>query len=399
MIAQDRISLDKLAPVRLILAWMIVFYHTYRYLGVPHAALSWIAWLGPLATDLFFIISGISLAHLFTDRIRSGEISFRQFFIRRLSKLYPLLLIVLPHVILSWVLLMRGTVLDGNMQALTAWEKTLACLYPYALLDAWKLGYTPGIAPTWVISAFAFCYLVFFFFVKYVSVWIRKRIWWWVAVFSGLTVLLSVLGMEYREVPSMGQVMHTFPPVRLILFLLGVSWVWAVNAIAPGLWTLMQKSRTGRLCRAVCTVLALSGLYWIGQVIWPVLSEPTTVWRLFFASFTALLVVLWATGSMKAGTPKMIRAFRRWTNYSLPLFILHIPLSVWYFRFWQALRIHGRSDFQGIRPLLSEMKQAGYYEQDAAWKYGVFLLVCWVISALAYRFVIQPFSEWVRERC
>lgn len=398
MIAEGRISLDKLGPVRLVLAWMIVFYHTYRYLGVPHAALSWIAFLGPLATDLFFVISGISIALLYTDKIHQGELSLKQFFIRRVSKLYPLLLLILPHVFFSWILLVQGDVLDTQNQVLSVWDKTLACIYPYLLLDAWHLGYTPGIAPTWVISAFAFCYLFFFYWVRYMYGFVRKYVWLWLIGISALCVWLSQKGLSHLNSDYWGQIIHTFPPIRFLLFLIGAIWVWALHSIDAVSWKKYILNWPGWIGKFLLAGISLLILIAIKRYIWPVLVEPTTVWRLFFVPFTSILVVLWASSSWHIKGTLLVKSFRRWTNYSLPLFILHIPISVWYFRMWQAWRLNDTMEDGGIKPLLSEMKKAGYFERYDAWKYLLFILVCWLISSLAYRWMVEPFSNWVRKK-
>lgn len=398
MIAKGRISLDKLGPVRLLLAWIIVFYHTYRYLGVPHAALSWIAFIGPLSTDLFFVISGVSIALLYTEKIQYRQVSPWSFLIRRVSKLYPLLLLILPHVIFSWILLIQGEVLDLQNHPLTLADKTMACLYPYFLLDAWKLGYTPGIAPTWVISAFAFCYLFFYFWARYLYGFVKKHIWLWLMGICALCIWLSLKGLANLKSEYFGQILHTFPPVRFLLFLIGVCWAWAIESLDEEVWKKYVGTFQGKLVKWLIFIGSGCILWMLKQYIWPVLVEPTTVWRLLFIPFTAIWVLLWASSSWHLMSAWVSKSFRSWTNYSLPLFILHIPISVWYFRMWQAWRINDSMEDGGIKPLLSEMKRAGYFERYDAWKYLLFIVICWVISSLSYRWIVEPFSNRIRNK-
>jgi peptidoglycan/LPS O-acetylase OafA/YrhL len=50
---------------------------------------------GYVGSDLFFLISGVVLTHVYEEKIRSGAISFREFFVHRLARLYPLYFLVL----------------------------------------------------------------------------------------------------------------------------------------------------------------------------------------------------------------------------------------------------------------------------------------------------------------
>ena len=77
---------DALDGLRGVAALGVVFYHYEGMFGAGPARFRW----GFLCVDLFFIMSGFVLAHRYEADLLSGRVSFRNFFVARLARLWPL---------------------------------------------------------------------------------------------------------------------------------------------------------------------------------------------------------------------------------------------------------------------------------------------------------------------
>lgn len=165
-------------------------------------------YLGECAVAIFFVISGFVLSLGKGEKLQKGELSNKQFFLSRLSKLYPLHLLVIAILI----------VMDWRLGQLAAWYQVLAqvllvqCWYPthqfVATLNA----------PTWFISDLLFFYLIF----KYLYRWLlnipRKVILPIMGVYMVGYILLSLkMKGDYSA-----DFIYFYPPFRLIDFMLGI---------------------------------------------------------------------------------------------------------------------------------------------------------------------------------
>jgi peptidoglycan/LPS O-acetylase OafA/YrhL len=87
--------------LRGVAAVAVVILHGMELLGnprfIPHSA--------PLAVDFFFMLSGFVLAHAYEDRLSTGKMSWWDFVVVRLIRLYPL---VLASTILGGAVLLLG---------------------------------------------------------------------------------------------------------------------------------------------------------------------------------------------------------------------------------------------------------------------------------------------------
>jgi peptidoglycan/LPS O-acetylase OafA/YrhL len=113
---------------------------------------------GHLGVSFFFILSGFILAHSYQDRLLSGEITNREFWIGRFARLYPLhaltLLLALPYSLFGQVLPSDHwlPVLSGQLTLTQAFVPRNAIFFSLN-------------SPAWSISAEAFFYLLFPFLV------------------------------------------------------------------------------------------------------------------------------------------------------------------------------------------------------------------------------------------
>ena len=124
------ISLDTLGFIRIIAAITVMLGHTYWLIEqyAPEIYIKGILQSKIICSDLFFIISGMSLTKLYSNKIANNNISLGKFITFRLSKLYPLLLFFLPFCIYLFI---------GNGINLEPTRHILTLISPYFFLDAW----------------------------------------------------------------------------------------------------------------------------------------------------------------------------------------------------------------------------------------------------------------------
>lgn len=138
---------------------------------------------GYLGVDLFFILSGFILSHVYLTPLGEGRFQYGAFIVNRLARIYPLHIATLLFAILLWaVATFKGISVDKN---LANWQALPAHLF---LVQAW--GLAPEAAfnhPSWSISAEWFAYLLFPVFGT--LAWsLRRRPW----LATGLSVVFLI---------------------------------------------------------------------------------------------------------------------------------------------------------------------------------------------------------------
>lgn len=187
---------------------------------------------GYLGVDLFFILSGFILSHVYMASLAEGRFRYDAFLVNRWARVYPLHLATLCFAILLWgAATLKGMTVDRN---LVNWPSLPAHLF---LVQAW--GLAPEAAfnhPSWSISAEWFAYLLFPVFGA-VAWSLRARPW--VAVGLSVTFLIS-LYMIFETIMGFALTSATvfWGALRIVpTFMLGCALylVWRADRLAPRL--------------------------------------------------------------------------------------------------------------------------------------------------------------------
>jgi peptidoglycan/LPS O-acetylase OafA/YrhL len=148
-------QLDGLTAIRYAAAlWVVLYHHWSEAIGAPAPALVAKGYLG---VELFFILSGFILCHVYFDQAAAGRFRYGAFLWARIARVYPLHLATLAGVgLLAGAASLAGWPSHGEV---LKWSALPAQLL---MLQAWGLGMAGGWNhPSWSISAEWFAYLTF----------------------------------------------------------------------------------------------------------------------------------------------------------------------------------------------------------------------------------------------
>lgn len=161
---EKRRSFDGLTGLKGIFIFIIVWFHT-----LPKTPLmdripltSFIGtYGGTLGNYMFFMLSGFLLSYSYRERIAKREISFRDFLMRRLRKLYPLYL-------LSNLVMLAGELVQHGISVINLKRIVLTLL----LQNGGGLETAhPYNGPSWFVSALFVCYMAYYF----VAYWSKNQ--------------------------------------------------------------------------------------------------------------------------------------------------------------------------------------------------------------------------------
>ncbi|HUO22406.1 MAG TPA: acyltransferase [Caulobacteraceae bacterium] len=149
------INIKPLTGLRFLAASWVVLFHYWPKLATP-----WVAPLvqkGYLGVELFFVLSGFILCHVYLDAFGERRFSYGGFLWARLARIYPLHLATLLGV--GAMALAAGAAGYPVDKSVLAWSSLPANL---TLTQAWGLAPEAGWNhPSWSISAEWFAYLNF----------------------------------------------------------------------------------------------------------------------------------------------------------------------------------------------------------------------------------------------
>lgn len=160
--------LKALTGLRFWAALWVVLFHYWPHLQAPFTPM--LVQKGYLGVELFFILSGFILCHVYLPPTEEGRFRYGGFLWARIARVYPLHLATLVGVgLLAVSATLAGMSVDGNI---LSWESLPANLL---LVHAWGLAPVSGWNhPSWSISAEWFAYLSFPLF-AWLAIRLRSR--------------------------------------------------------------------------------------------------------------------------------------------------------------------------------------------------------------------------------
>ena len=166
--------------------------------GLANAAVSWLFSYGALGVDLFFILSGFLITGILYDS-RTDEHYFRNFYMRRLLRIFPLYygVLVIIFLVLPLIPELRGTEIIG-LRAYQAWAWLYAVNIYLAIHGGWVLSY---IEHFWSLAVEEQFYLIW-----PLAVWLlaaKPRVF---LTFSFLVAAASFVGRIAASVAGVGPV-------------------------------------------------------------------------------------------------------------------------------------------------------------------------------------------------
>ncbi len=242
---------------------------------------------GYLGVDLFFVLSGFILSHVYLEGFGGGRFNYGSFITHRLARIYPLhIATLLFTLLLIGLAALNGVELDANAGNPAALPAHLL------LMQAWGLAPTSSFNhPSWSISAEWFAYLSF-----PAAAWAAWRLRARPMLAVGLAVLLLlVLYIAFEAVTGSPLTQATFQwgALRIVpAFLLGAALylarragavdrpaIAAAGAMAAGLIVVAASSfsRADAIIVIACGLLVLS-MSGLGRDGGSVLSSPVLVY-------------------------------------------------------------------------------------------------------------------------
>ena len=229
--------------------WLLIYFFWERFdlgprdsIGIVHA--------GNYGVDLFFILSGFVLAHVYGPQVESKTFSWRSFVWARLARIYPLHLICLAAMIAIWA---AGSLMGATFKASAFVVEQIP--YHLALVHAWGLVASDGWNfPSWSISAEWFAYLTFPISFGIAALFAKRPLIglvFMVAVFAAFVAWMGLYNIELMNMTWQGGIVRIVPSfgMGIALWLLGrnltlpkgvaglgvaISTVWVVMAAAWG---------------------------------------------------------------------------------------------------------------------------------------------------------------------
>ncbi len=339
-----------LTSLRIVAAMWVLAYHFRDHLGLDVDRLGMVA-KGYLGVDLFFILSGFILSHVYLSRWEARTFNYGSFLWARLSRIYPVHLVTLAATIAIWLVAVKmGATFDP-----VAFDPAVLPQH-LLLIHAW--GTTPSVQwnfPSWSISAEWFAYLAFPAPALLVLAFKRAA---WAAVLVALGIFALIFwaveshGLPLPEVTRLGF-------IRIVpAFLLGAALYQLGRTV-----TLPRGLALGGAATAVGWIIVAASLGFSDALIWPAFG--LLIFSLAEASKTS------ARGIMSAA----------WLVYlgevSYSVYMTHLPVDIAYFHMLDR-----------VAPGITGV---------AAWAAWIGVFVATLLAAMAtYHLVERTARNWMR---
>jgi peptidoglycan/LPS O-acetylase OafA/YrhL len=346
-------DIKPLTGLRFIAAfWLLIYFFWERFGLGPRENFPLIE-KGSMGVDLFFILSGFILAHVYGPQVEAKTFHWRTFLWARLARVYPLHLICLLAMIGLWAV---SKAIGASIQE----DAFIVSQIPahVALVQAWgTVGSDGWNFPSWSISAEWFAYLTFPVTFAIAALF-RKAALAGVALAMGLFWVLVAFAhsqnMVLIDMTWQGGALRIIPS-----FLMGIAlWMAGRKITIPPL-----QSQIG-VGVSLAWILGASSLSFPTELLWPGLAG---------------LVFFLAETSKHAN--HSLCASKQWVylgEISFAAYMVHLPVDIAYYQVVE--RVFGK------------------VEGPLALGIGLFaILVTWIAAAIAHAFFENPARNFMRK--
>jgi peptidoglycan/LPS O-acetylase OafA/YrhL len=362
VVKQESNRIGAIDGLRGIAAVTVAFVFHWQHLGgaqppshvwfLSPRPLQWLQLYGWLGVDMFFLLSGFIFARNYAEGIASGRVGGHEFFVRRLSRLYPLHVLTLVAAggiaWLSW-LRFRGFPIYA-----------INDMYHFFLnlLFAQSIGLETGYSfngPSWSLSLEAVCYAAFFVVCQKAT---RNRVLLYVALaFAGA----SLLKINPPTMPLLSQ-----PLGRAFTgFFCGCLICSAVNA---GALPWLRWAALVNLLFGTFTVVVFGG-------IWAAMAAT------FYLSFDLAIfpcVLICCLGFAPLRVALSSRPFQFLGDLSYSIYLLHAVMQMAIILLFRLLNV--------------AMPGTSF------WFYATYVGSVVMLAAIVHRFFEMPAQSWLRGR-
>ena len=300
-------DIKPLTGLRFIAATWLLLYFFWPRLGLADGVRPNIIEAGNLGVDLFFILSGFVLAHVYGPQVENNKYHHGAFIWARLARVYPLHLLTLLAVIGIWLV---GHALGSSFEngAFVPWHipfhLTLTHAWGFLKSDGWNF-------PSWSISAEWFAYLTFPVSFYIVSRFRKSPIWGLVAIVALFAALHQALGANDIELTDMT---WQGAELRIMVAFIGGAMLWQAGR---NLVTTPQIAIAG---------VAVSVL-WLG-----VTCTFTTSSLLIWPGLMALFFFLAETSKHPNATLLGSKTWVYLGEISFAMYMVHLPVDIVYYQ-------------------------------------------------------------------
>lgn len=291
------------------------------------------------AVELFFVISGFVFFHLYYEKIHSGVVGAKEFFVKRLTRLYPLFIM--------------STIIVGLLQLAYRQYHQSFFVYQYndlyhavlniLMIQAW--GFQQGWsynAPSWSISIEALLYILFFV----ISLTSKRPL--------ALSILIMAVSFYFSDVNPM-------IASGIFCFFTGVfSYITVTKLI----------SRSGALFSFILFTAA-------SLILWCLIFS-FYLKNIYVIVLIGFFPVVCALSSLSAYAPTSAKSLEWLGNISFSSYLLHFPLQL---------------VFAAGCDMLGKSRDAFY----SPYVFLAFLLILIPLSLASFHFFEKPSQKYLRK--
>jgi peptidoglycan/LPS O-acetylase OafA/YrhL len=345
-------DIKPLTGLRFIAAFWLLVYFFWDRLGLGSRVLFPLIDKGSMGVDLFFILSGFILAHVYGPQVENKTFHWRSFIWARLARVYPMHIACFLMMLGLWAIAIKvGAPIETKAFDVTQIPAHLTLLQAWGTVqsDGWNF-------PSWSISAEWFAYLTFPISFG-VAALFKKAPLAGIALAMGLFWVLVAwvhqLDMVLVDMTWQGGIVRIVPS-----FLMGIA-LW----MAGRQLQLSQRAASIGVWVSVVWIFLSSGASFPSELIWPGLAG-----LVFFLAETS------------KHENHAFCASKSWVylgEISFAAYMVHLPIDIVYYKLVD--RFLGEPS--GLLALLIGL---------------VAIIITWIAAAMAHAIIENPMRNFMR---